>query len=93
MYFTNSRYVSRGNALLPVEQAAQLRVQRNVQKIKGSKKSKKKVSKKTKVSNIKAKDSTLVDARKSKGNVNAINIKISDQNPNKINFFLQVLQI
>eukprot|EP01050_Picozoa_sp_SAG11_P024661 SAG11_NODE_5323_length_1595_cov_355.373663_1_plen_182_part_10 len=69
MYFTNSRFFSQGNALLPTEMAARDRVRRQpttiVRKSKKKKKSKK----------VKVKDSgQLVQAKRNRGNINAINI-------------------
>ena len=72
MYFTNKRYFSRGNSLLPIEEAGRDRQSR--QQASGvarqSKKSKKRTKKKKMV------NSQSVNAKRNRGNVNSININV-----------------
>eukprot|EP01050_Picozoa_sp_SAG11_P012849 SAG11_NODE_1458_length_4874_cov_218.142827_1_plen_144_part_10 len=77
-YFSNKRYFSRGNTLLPTELASQDRVRRSKPR-KSVKKSKRRKRKKIRNSISNNKQSTIVRASKSKGNVNAITINIGNK--------------
>eukprot|EP01050_Picozoa_sp_SAG11_P055294 SAG11_NODE_33699_length_275_cov_50.727273_1_plen_63_part_01 len=63
MYFTNGRFFSQGNALLPTEMDARDRVRRQPTTI---------VRKKKKSKKVKVKDSgQLVQSKRNRGNINA----------------------
>ena len=90
IYFTNSRYVSRGNAFNPIEQVAKDKDNRRPQRRKVVRKKKGPSGRPRgagpkSVKNIRGKNSNIVDARKSRGNVNAININLSGRRGEKPN--------